>query len=83
MLSSAVVILGFLASLVVIGIKLLTTLAIPGWATTATGLLLVLILQVGTIALLFTLGVLGFRGMQVFIPIRDCPAFISAVRKLI
>lgn len=82
MLASALLCVGFLAFVAVIAIRLMTTLAIPGWATTAAGLLLILILQVGTVALLFTLGVLGFRGMQVFIPIRDCPAFISTVRTL-
>jgi polyisoprenyl-phosphate glycosyltransferase len=81
--ASALLCFGFLALVAVIATRLMTTLAIPGWATTATGLLLVLILQVGTVALLFTLGVLGFRGVQVFIPIRDCPAFISAVRRLV
>lgn len=82
MLASALLGIGFLGLLGVIAVRLLTTLAIPGWATTTAGLLLILILQVGTIALLFTLGVLGFRGMQLFIPIRDSPAFISGVRRL-
>jgi len=66
----------------VIVIRFATTLAIPGWATMAIGLLLLFVLQVSTIALLFSFGVLASRGIQAFIPIRDCALFISEVRVL-
>ncbi len=67
---------------VVVGIRLTTSLAIPGWATTAAGFLLLFVLQVVTIALLFSFGVLATRGIQVFIPIRDCANFICSVRDM-
>jgi hypothetical protein len=66
----------------IVGVRLGTTLAIPGWATTATGLLCLFVLQTVTIALLFSFGVLASRAMQVFIPMRDCATFISAVREI-
>lgn len=59
-----------------------TDLAIPGWATTAAGLLLVIVLQMLTVALGLTLLVLFNRNNLSFLPLRDYRFFVGEVRKL-
>jgi len=59
-----------------------TDLAIPGWATTAAGLLLVIVLQMFTVALGLTLLVLFNRNNLSFLPLRDYRYFVGEVRKL-
>jgi polyisoprenyl-phosphate glycosyltransferase len=59
-----------------------TDLAIPGWATTTAGLLLVIVLQMLTVALGLTLLVLFNRNNLSFLPLRDYRYFIGDVRKL-
>ncbi len=61
-------------------IKFTTHMAIPGWATTASGLLLVLLCQCLLLSLIFTFVVLYSRGQSSFVPIRDCPLFIRRER---
>jgi len=63
-----------------VGIRLTTHLAIPGWATYTAGLLLLLLFQSLTLALVFTFVVLNNRGQSSFIPIRDCPYYVRSVR---
>jgi hypothetical protein len=58
-----------------------THLSIPGWATTATGLLLVMVLQMLTVALGLTLLVLFNRSNLNFLPLRDFRFFIGGVQK--
>jgi hypothetical protein len=79
--ATSVLVLSSLIFAVVLGIRAGTTLAIPGWATTVTGLLSLFVLQIVTITLLFCFNVLASRGMQVFIPMRDCATFISGIRE--
>jgi len=67
---------------VVLAIRFGTDLAIPGWATTAAGLLLVIVLQMLTVALGLTLLVLFNRNNLSFLPLRDYRYFIGDVRKL-
>jgi glycosyltransferase involved in cell wall biosynthesis len=59
-----------------------TDLAIPGWATTAAGLLLVIVLQMLTVAVGLTLLVLFNRNNLSFLPLRDYRYFVGGVRKL-
>jgi glycosyltransferase involved in cell wall biosynthesis len=59
-----------------------TDLAIPGWATTAAGLLLVIVLQMLTVALGLTLLVLFNRNNLSFLPLRDYRYFVGDVQKL-
>lgn len=75
---------GFLGTLLVAVpiIRWGTDLAIPGWATTAAGLLLVIVLQMLTVALGLTLLVLFNRNNLSFLPIRDYRYFVGDVRKL-
>jgi len=57
-------------------VKFATHLVIPGWATLATGLLLLLLSQSVLLSLIFTFVVLYSRGQSSFVPLRDCPLYI-------
>ena len=61
-------------------VKLTTDLAIPGWATYVTGLLLLILSQLAVLSLVFIFVALYSRGQSSFIPIRDCPIYIGRVR---
>jgi glycosyltransferase involved in cell wall biosynthesis len=79
MLSIAVVVANIAMLSTVFVIRLATPLAIPGWATTAAGLLLVVLFQVTAFAGAFVFLVLHARSQPAFIPLRDYPYFVSAV----
>jgi len=64
-------------------VKLWTDLAIPGWATGAVGVLTVILLQAVSISFLLVFFILGSRAQASFLPLRDCPYFIKAVRTLV
>jgi hypothetical protein len=66
----------------VLVVRLATSLAIPGWATTVGGLLLVLLFQAAAFAVCFVFLVLHGRSSPSFIPLRDYPYFVSGVRTL-
>jgi polyisoprenyl-phosphate glycosyltransferase len=74
--------IGIVALAVVVFLRLGTTLAIAGWATSAAGLILLTLLQVVIIALLFSMGILNTRAVAEVIPLRDCPYFMEGVRRL-
>ena len=61
-------------------VKLTTDLAIPGWATYVTGLLLPILSQLAALSPVFIFVALYSRGQSSFIPIRDCPIYIARVR---
>lgn len=76
---------GILATILIavtLGVRLATHLAIPGWATYTAGLLLVLLFQSLTLALVFTFMVLNSRGQSNFVPLRDCPVYIRKISTL-
>lgn len=62
----------------VVATRLFTTLAIPGWATTAVGLLLVIVLQAAAFAVFFVFLILHGRSQPLFIPLRDYPYFVRS-----
>jgi polyisoprenyl-phosphate glycosyltransferase len=64
----------------VIGIRIFTDLAIPGWATMAAGLLLVLLSQAVAFAVSFVFLVLHARSQPLFIPARDYQYFVREFR---
>jgi polyisoprenyl-phosphate glycosyltransferase len=68
---------GLMATALVV--KVATHLAIPGWATYATGLLLLLLTQLIVLSLIFSFVALYSRGQSSFVPIRDCPIYIDRV----
>jgi hypothetical protein len=67
----------------VIGIRFGTTLAIPGWATLAAGLLLILLGQLVVACLLFVFVILAARTSLTFLPIRDYQYFVATVRPIV
>jgi polyisoprenyl-phosphate glycosyltransferase len=64
-------------------VRLATNLAIPGWATYTAGLLLLLLFQSLTLALVFTFIVLNNRSQSNFIPLRDCPYYVRGMRTIL
>jgi hypothetical protein len=64
---------------VVIMIRLFTNQAIPGWATYATGILAIILVQFITIATSFTFMILSTRTNLGFVPVRDYGLFIAEV----
>jgi hypothetical protein len=66
----------------VIGIRLLTTLAIPGWATYVSGILLVMLVQMLLIILVFAFVILAGRDTASFIPGRDYVYLTSGVQQV-
>ncbi|MBV9122989.1 MAG: glycosyltransferase [Planctomycetes bacterium] len=83
LVATTLVILTTLAGLLtVLGIRLGTHLAIPGWATYAAGLLLVLLFQAIMISFLFIFIILHNRQGANFLPIRDYHYFLLRIRNL-
>ena len=68
-------VLGIIA---VAAVRLLTDLAIPGWATTAGGVLLIILLQTIVIVIAASLTMLAGRSARPIIPIVDARQFIAA-----
>jgi hypothetical protein len=71
-----------IALVTVIGIRLLTTLAIPGWATYVTGILLVILIQMLMIVLVFAFIILTGRNTASIFPNRDYVHIADAVRRV-
>lgn len=63
-------------------IRLMTGYAIPGWATTAFGILTILLVQITTFMLTFCFLILFTRGFSPFIPIRDYHFFVRDVSEV-
>jgi hypothetical protein len=63
--------------LIVLSIRFFTDLAIPGWTSTVTGLLLILLLQAAAFAAFFAFLVLHARSQPTFIPLRDYDYFVD------
>jgi hypothetical protein len=79
-LSCALVLLAALGVVAAVTVRLGTSLAIPGWATSATGLLLIVVLQGFMISLAFTFLILHSRAAPAVLPLRDCPLYVDRVR---
>lgn len=55
----------------VVSVRLFTTLAVPGWATYVTGLLVVMLIQMLLVVLVFVFVILASRDRFIVIPSRD------------
>lgn len=66
----------------VVGVRLFTDRAVPGWATYATGILTVLLLQILLSCVALVVLILGGRVRPGFLPVRDHVYFISHSTKL-
>lgn len=78
----SVVVVACALLLMALGIRFFTDLAIPGWTTNVAGFLLVIVLQMLTVAVSLTLSVFFSRNTLSFLPIRDYRHFIGEVRTL-
>jgi polyisoprenyl-phosphate glycosyltransferase len=67
----------FFMIVVVVGVKMFTGLAIPGWATNTIGLLLILVSQSLLVSLMLIFSIMMNRNHLGFLPIRDYGFFIS------
>lgn len=65
-----------LGLLVVAGIRIATPYAIPGWASTVFGDLLIILAQSIVMVVAVTLAVLGTRSQRPIVPLMDAPGFI-------
>ena len=71
---------GLIAAVIVL--SLATNLAIPGWATYTTGLLLLLLAQFAIASFMAVLFVLTTRNNLSFLPLRDYPHFVESVEEV-
>lgn len=71
--------LALLGIMAVVAIRIFTQLAIPGWATYTTGLLLVMLLQTIMFAFVFTFTILAARKAATILPAREYEVFIDRV----
>jgi glycosyltransferase involved in cell wall biosynthesis len=70
------------ALLLVVGIRVFTTLAIPGWATYATASLLIMFIQMLLIVFVFAFVILAARDTASIIPSRDYVYFAGRIRRV-
>lgn len=83
LIANAICLVLLLISLaVVIGIRLCTKLAIPGWATFTVGLIAILLAQVLAVSFSLVFFVISNRSRALFVPSRDCPVFIDGLDHL-
>ena len=76
MVAICLLVIGIVA---VIGIRLRTELAIPGWATTVTGLLALMLIQLAATGFSLVFYALSLRSNTAFLPIRDYSLFVREV----
>jgi hypothetical protein len=67
---------------IIVLVRLFTDQAIPGWATNAAGLLIIIMMQAILSVLILALIVLGDRSHARVIPLRDAELFIESVEPL-
>jgi polyisoprenyl-phosphate glycosyltransferase len=67
---------------IVVGLRIWTDLAIPGWATYSAGLILVLVLQLLGISFSLVFSLIYNRTQNQFTPIRDYAVFVDQLRKI-
>lgn len=82
MLSSVLIVLALAGILIVVGIKLTTMLAIPGWASYLVASLTIILVQAVSLSLFFVFMVLSARNNAFFLPLRDYGHFIDRVRSI-
>ena len=81
--STAVCGLSVLAALAVTIIRFATPLAVPGWATTIVGDLLIIVIQTLVLLIATTLMILTNRTIRQFYPLMDAPRFVTSYDTII
>ena len=74
--------LDVLALVVTLLVRLTTTLAIPGWATTVFGVLLIILLQATLFLFVFSFMILAGRNSAGFLPRRDYIHFVGSTAEV-
>ena len=69
--------------LTVIFVKLFTNLGIPGWATSAAGILMIILVQALMLFTIAALNMMNARSAKTVIPIIDAPSFILSRRVIL
>ncbi len=80
--TAALLATSLIALIAVLYTRFATEMAIPGWATTAAGSLCSIALLLCMIGLVLVFVVLNDRQHAGFLPVRDCPVFISRVSEI-
>jgi polyisoprenyl-phosphate glycosyltransferase len=62
--------------------KLFTTMAIPGWATSAVGILTIILVQTLMLLTIAVFNVMSARSLSAVIPSIDAPKYILARRQV-
>ncbi len=75
--TGALIGLTLLALIAAVAIRLGTEIAIPGWATSTVGLLLVILFEMLIVSIAFVFIVLSSRESSTFLPIRDFHHFVD------
>ena len=70
------------AALAAAGVRLMTDLAVPGWATYVVALAIILSLQFVILAFFFVFLILHSRNSMIFLPGRDYVHFVASVREV-
>ena len=65
-----------------VAVRLWTEMAIPGWATSTVGVLVVILLQAIMFCIVFSFMILGDRNRATFLPIRDYAYYIDRLREV-
>ncbi|MEJ7848414.1 MAG: glycosyltransferase [Pyrinomonadaceae bacterium] len=76
------IVLSIIGILVTVAVRLTTDAAIPGWATTLTGILFLVALQASALSVFFVFIVLNSRNNISFLPVKDYLPFILRFRKV-
>lgn len=80
--SSALIGLTVVGIIAVIGIRLGTDLAIPGWATTSLGLIMVMFANGLLLSLVFVFIILQTRNSMTFLPLRDYTHYVLNIARV-
>lgn len=80
--TSVLIVLSLAGVLIVFAIRLVTELAIPGWASYLSALLLIILMQAVTLSLFFIFLILNNRNSAGFLPERDYQHFIQTVHRI-
>ncbi|MFP5235403.1 MAG: glycosyltransferase [Acidobacteriota bacterium] len=67
----------------VVGVRLFTSMAVPGWATYTVGIIAILFTQVLAVSFSLVFSLISNRSSTAFIPSRDCAFFIDRLHPLV
>lgn len=82
MFACAISVLGAIGGILVLAVRMFTNLSVPGWATTAAGVALLVVLQGLTLSITAAFITLGNRSVATFVPAVDALKFIAKIEKV-